>query len=161
MCLYRGIGLLGSQQGVKFTSEIQCCEIIEADAPDAYTELQALAKENVGDAWLPGGMRLGFHIRLRGVQKSRLRHRAQIRVARMGLAALAHRQRHGSWPEYPEELAPLFPDGVPVDPFTLEPCEFALDNGVLRIEAAVPWLDESPDDGREDERVSWKLGVPR
>jgi len=131
--------------------------IIEADDAQAWQELTRFSGAVAREDWLPGELRIMHHALLARVQKRRLVHRAHLRVARLGLAALEHRKLHGSWPEYPEGLAPLFPDGVPVDPFTHKPFEFVTDESALRIEAAVPWLDEYEGESREDERIYWTL----
>ena len=52
----------------------------------------------------------------------------------------------------------LFPDGVPVDPFTRQPFEFDEEMwDAFHIEAAVPWLNEYPDGSREGERIYWQF----
>ena len=46
---------------------------------------------------------------------------AQQRLIRLALAASEHRERTGEFPESLDDLAPYFPDGVPVDPYTDKP----------------------------------------
>jgi len=136
---------------------LRACALLEADGPTAYEELKAFADANEVDSWLPGYLRVGYHRLLPKVQKSRLEHRARIRIARLGLAALEYRKMHGAWPPYAEDLASLFSDGIPIDPFARVPFEFVPDGTTLRIEAAVPWLDEDEGEFREDRRIYWTL----
>lgn len=46
---------------------------------------------------------------------------AATRLARVALAVAEHRAVHGEFPRTLEELAPVFADGVPVDPYTDRP----------------------------------------
>src|SRR5262249_47611630 len=46
---------------------------------------------------------------------------AQLRCARVMLAAERYRQLHGRWPEKLDELVPEFLDKVPLDPFDSQP----------------------------------------
>jgi hypothetical protein len=46
---------------------------------------------------------------------------AVARLARVGLAVVEHRGKHGDYPSSLDELKPAFPDGVPTDPFTDAP----------------------------------------
>jgi hypothetical protein len=67
---------------------------------------------------------------------SRIRERlgecdVQAALARIALAAYEHRRLHGAWPEGPDELGALFPEGVPVDGFSGEPVTFErVDDGL-------------------------------
>jgi hypothetical protein len=54
------------------------------------------------------------------------RSRSRCVLARVHLAVLEHRARIGSLPATLDELAPLFPAGVPVDPLTDEPFTYEL-----------------------------------
>ncbi len=63
---------------------------------------------------------------------------ARASLARIALAACAHHEAHGAWPATSADLAPLFPDGVPVDPFTGQPFELRIEDGTLVLRAT-PW----------------------
>ena len=67
--------------------------------------------------------------------KYRLRHLATLRVARAGLSALAHHQRHGAWPEN---------SGTLKDPYTGKPLTW---EAPARVAAAGP----------DDEPIAWEL----
>ncbi len=82
------------------------------------------------------------------------------RLARVSLAAYAHREAHGAWPTSLESLAPLFPDGVPLDPYTERPFVLQRDGDALVLRAQ-PWESlfkdiEALDDPLEHGHV-WRL----
>lgn len=91
-------------------------------------------------------------IRVKLVQSDML-----ARLARVALAAYEHRRAHGDWPATAADLAPLFPDGVPRDPYTDEPFALERDADALVIRAR-PWPDliENLDDPLEHGHV-WRL----
>ena len=60
-------------------------------------------------------------LRLDALGKHLIDADAAMRLGRIALAACEHRRLHGMWPASTDELAPLFPDGVPGDPFTGTP----------------------------------------
>ncbi|MEM8883162.1 MAG: hypothetical protein AAGD14_03750 [Planctomycetota bacterium] len=59
---------------------------------------------------------------------SRMRTTTELRQARLFLALHVHKQQHSEFPASLDELAPLFPDGIPLDPFTDQP--FVYERGV-------------------------------
>jgi len=118
-----------------------------ADTPDHLRELVETERDKTR---LLGTGTIAFHELLPRVYRQRLKHRANLAVARLGLAALECRAAHGEWPSGPA--------GGPVDPFTREPFKFVREGDALRIEAAVPWLDKHEGEFREDERIYWVLG---
>ncbi|MEM8883161.1 MAG: hypothetical protein AAGD14_03745 [Planctomycetota bacterium] len=65
----------------------------------------------------------------------------RLRLARILLALHAHRQARGAFPESLSELAPLFPDGIPLDPATEKP--FSYERGVKIGAAGDPRTDMS------------------
>jgi hypothetical protein len=80
---------------------------------------------------------------------------ARGRLARLALAAYEHRRLHGSWPREAPDLAPLFPDGVPLDPFTGGPFLVEHDGDALVLRAQ-PWggIDE---ESEQDLLYVWRL----
>ncbi len=79
-------------------------------------------------------------------------------LARVALAACEHRDVHGVWPESAAALAPLFPGGVPLDPYTNEPFSMTLDGETLVIraqppEGAIPKKGET----LRDAGLEWRL----
>ena len=57
------------------------------------------------------------------------------RLGRVALAAHEHRRVHGDWPVETGELEPLFPGGVPVDPYTGGPFAMKRDGDALVLSA--------------------------
>ena len=81
------------------------------------------------------------------------------RLARVALAAAEHRATHGDFPASLDELAPMFPDGVPLDPFTDAPFVYERTATGVRI-ASQGRLDEEPavDDAElRDRGMLWEL----
>ena len=111
-----------------------------ADTPDRLSELVETERERTR---LLGTSAIAYHALLPRIYKQRLKHRAHLAVARLGLAALEYRAANGEWPNGPE--------GGPIDPFTREPFEFVREGDALRIEAAYRPKDQ-------DERIFWVLG---
>ena len=83
---------------------------------------------------------------------------AMEELARVALAACEHRAVHGAWPESAAALAPLFPDGVPLDPYTDEPFPMTLDGETLVIRARPP-EGAAPKKGEtlRDAGLEWRL----
>ncbi len=84
---------------------------------------------------------------------------AAARLARLALAACEHRRAQGAWPATPSDLAPLFPDGVPADPFTGEPFELEIVEGALLLRAT-PWRTlplQTTEEGLRDAGLRWRL----
>ena len=125
---------------------VQLCLDDTADTPDRLREFVEAEHERTR---FLGTNAIAIHDLLPKFYKQRLKHRAHLAVARLGLAALEYRAAHGEWPSG-------LPD-APVDPFTREPFELVREGDALRIEAAVPWLDKYEGDWREDERIYWTL----
>jgi hypothetical protein len=61
---------------------------------------------------------------------------AQTRLARIALAAAEHRATHGDFPASLDELRPMFPDGVPIDPYTDAPFVYGKIATGVRIASA-------------------------
>lgn len=59
-------------------------------------------------------------------------------LARVALAACEHRANHGTWPLSSEDLSPLFPQGVPIDPYSGAPFLMALEADALTLRACPP-----------------------
>jgi len=128
--------------------------IIEAGGTTVLSDLEALAAESDWDSDedpIPPMWRfmtlMYRHLPARAY-KYRMQHLAHLRVARVGLTCLAHRQRHGNWPA---------DSGGVIDPFTGKPLVLAPEGDSIRIEAAVSWLDEWEGDFREERRIYWTL----
>jgi hypothetical protein len=76
------------------------------------------------------------------------KHAARMRLARIGLALLEHKQRTGSWPD-------ALPSSMPPDPYTNEPFYYKPRGSGVRVAADAP---VGPDDLREDyEELVWEL----
>jgi hypothetical protein len=89
-------------------------------------------------------------------------HSARLRIARIGLAALEHRARAGSWPPSLVDLAPAFPGGVPRDPTSGAAFRLEREGEALRISAALDPLAPATGEGRSASKAgahgpSWKL----
>jgi len=91
------------------------------------------------------------------VRAGLLRTDAAARVARVALAAYEHRRLHGDWPAAAADLAPLFADGVPLDPYTEAALVLERDGDHLIVRAQ-PWrsLVSNDDDAREAGLI-WRL----
>jgi len=126
--------------------------ILFRDDAATLPDLKVLSARD--DATTPGYRTLHW------LHKRRLQLRAHVRVTRVGLAVLEHRRREGQWPGSAAAVSPLFTHGIPDDPFTREPFALVRDGESIRIEAAVPWLDEYEGAEREDQRIYWIL-APR
>ncbi len=84
----------------------------------------------------------------------------QSRAARVALAAYEHRREHGVWPASHGDLAPLFRDGVPLDPYTDAPFVFERDGDALVVRAVPPQrlLDRCEEDRARDQLGHvWRL----
>jgi hypothetical protein len=67
---------------------------------------------------------------------------AQTRLARIALAAAEYRAKHGDFPASLDELAPMFADGVPLDPYTDAPFVYERTATGVRIASAGRVADE-------------------
>jgi len=85
------------------------------------------------------GGRLVFVLFPRVVTKSYLTD-CHMALARVALASCVYREDHGEWPREMSALAPLFPEGVPLDPYTDAPFVMELAGDELVI-SAEPWED--------------------
>jgi hypothetical protein len=65
-----------------------------------------------------------------------LRTEAAARLARVALAAADLRATHGDFPASLDELRPMFPDGVPLDPYTDAPFVYERTAAGVRIASA-------------------------
>jgi hypothetical protein len=72
---------------------------------------------------------------------------ARCRLARVALAAAEHRATHGDFPASLDDLKPMFPDGVSLDPFTDAPFVYAKTATGVRIASAGRLADDAPLDG--------------
>jgi hypothetical protein len=80
--------------------------------------------------------------------KQIVKHTAKMRLARVGLWLLEHKQRTGSWPEALESSAPP-------DPYTTKPFYYRRHGSGVRLAADPPIR---PGDSREDyEGLVWEL----
>ena len=84
---------------------------------------------------------------------------AATRLARIALAAAEHRAKHGDFPASLDELKPMFPDGLPLDPYTDAPFAYARTATGARIASLGRLAEETPlDDATLRERVLvWEL----
>jgi len=84
---------------------------------------------------------------------------AATRLARVALAAAEHRATHGDFPASLDELKPMFPDGVPLDPFTDAAFVYEKTATGVRIASAGRLADDRPiDEATLRERVLvWEL----
>ncbi len=111
----------------------------------AFDDLEARWRRD-GTAWYANPVRM-----------LRLADAAEC-LARVALAACEHRHTHGAWPDSTAELAPLFADGVPPDPFTSAPFRLTTDGNALVLRASPP---ESGTEGSLREAgLEWRL-APR
>jgi hypothetical protein len=67
---------------------------------------------------------------------------ANLRLARIALAATERRETTGAWPASLDDLRDMFPDGVPLDPFTERAFVYEVRGGALRIASAGRCDDE-------------------
>ena len=81
------------------------------------------------------------------------------RLARIALAAAEHRATHGDFPASLDELKPMFPDGVPLDPYTDAPFVYEKTAAGVRIASAGRLPEDAPlDDATLRERcLVWEL----
>lgn len=79
---------------------------------------------------------------------------ARVRLARVALALLAYEQTRGAWPESLSALAPMFPDGVPTDPYTDSPFVYRRESDGVLLAAAQPEEEASE---RIEHRLVWHL----
>ena len=71
-----------------------------------------------------------------------------VRLARVALAAIAHREQTGSWPATPQDLAAQLPGGAPGDPRCGAPFVFeTLADGRFRI--------RTPERTEDDDELTW------
>ena len=82
---------------------------------------------------------------------------AAMRLGRLALASYEFRREHGRWPDSAEDLSPLFPEGVPVDPFTGAAFLIGTDGEHLTLRAKHwEWMSRDEDDPRGD-GDDWRL----
>ncbi len=92
------------------------------------------------------------------------RTEAGQRLARVALAACAHRKANGDWPNSLDELAPLFPDGIPLDPFGEQPFSYERTGAGVRLSSACmpeyggdAATQVERDAARREENLLWDL----
>jgi hypothetical protein len=85
---------------------------------------------------------------------------AQQALARIALAAAEYRAKHGNFPASLDELAPMFADGVPLDPFSDAPFAYERTASGIRIASAGLLADEPAVDEEELRKdcLLWELG---
>ena len=82
-------------------------------------------------------------------------------LARVALAAAEFREREGRWPVSLDALAPMFPEGVPVDPCDRRPFDYVVTGDEVRISARGTFPDvpsEWTDEDLRDEVLVWEFG---
>ena len=80
---------------------------------------------------------------------------AAQRLARVALALAAHHATTGDWPASLDELAPMFPEGVPPDPYSAAPFLYQRAEPGVRVESAgLPTVDA---EDRRDSGLVWEL----
>lgn len=88
------------------------------------------------------------------------RTEARVRLARIALAVASLRARTGALPKSLDDLAPDFPQGVPMDPFTDAPFVFTRTDVEIRIASAGRIAGDNPIDDKDLVRDSllweWK-----
>jgi hypothetical protein len=82
------------------------------------------------------------------------RHAAKVRLARIGLALLEHRQETGSWPPNLDSLKAMFGDSVPLNPLTNDAFRYERKSAKVRLEAegAVTW-----EEVRDEQEIVWEI----
>jgi len=91
-------------------------ESLPADQPDPSVEdLLALEGRSRGELWIPNTDEPLTRIRI---------IKARFQVFRLAMAARHRLLSEGRFPDGPDQLAPLLPEGPPEDPFTLKPVRF-------------------------------------
>jgi len=80
---------------------------------------------------------------------------ARIRLARIALAALARKAAAGALPATLDDLAPDFPGGVPLDPWTGRP--FLYDRDAAGATLASEATERAEEESGEEVRITWRL----
>jgi hypothetical protein len=102
---------------------------LDASSPESLrASVDALAARHAGEAL---GMNDVRHLVERALTMESAR-----RLARVALAARAHRDATGAWPASLEELAPALGGAVPTDPATGRAFEVVVDGTAVRFRAA-------------------------
>jgi hypothetical protein len=113
---------------------VEACTILDraAAAPPAslVAACAALRAEQQAGADDPTGVRKGMTKLMARVARTE----AAQALARIALALAEHRATTGAFPSSLDELKPMFPDGVPLDPFTDAP--FVYDNTATGVRLA-------------------------
>ena len=88
-----------------------------------------------------------------------LRNEAAVRLARVALAAAGFRATHGDFPVSIDDLRPMFPDGVPLDPFAEAPFVYERTATGVRIASTGRLADADPVDQQRlrDQGLAWEL----
>lgn len=84
---------------------------------------------------------------------------ANLRLARLALAATERRETTGAWPASLDDLRDMFPDGVPLDPFTERPFVYEVRGRAVRIASAGRCDDEPAVSEQEliDDGLVWTI----
>ena len=126
-------------------------ELEPADAVELHRAIREVDRESDGP--IDAGAWHVYHRRLAELDAARA-------LARVALAAAEFREREGRWPESLDALAPMFPEGVPVDPFDRRPFDYALTDGKARISARGRFEDAGPERSEKERRelaLVWSL----
>lgn len=82
---------------------------------------------------------------------------AATRLARVALTVAEHRATHGDFPGSLDDLKPMFPEGVPVNPMTDAPFVYAPTPTGVRIATEVRSDDEEHEQNLRDKCLVWDL----
>jgi hypothetical protein len=89
-----------------------------------------------------------------GQVRTHARRESARALARVALAAAEFRERERRWPESLDALAPMFPEGVPVDPCDGRPFDYVIADGTARLSAR-GFVPEAPPRGEEQDEA-WR-----
>jgi hypothetical protein len=122
---------------------------IDASSPETFrAAMEAVLQRNPSN---PGG-----HVgELKRVADHVLRHDSASRLARVALAAKAHREATGAWPATLDALAPALGGAVPVDARNGKPFVYSTDGPKVRL--AAPGDGTANDEQLRDQLVLWEF----
>ena len=107
-----------------------------------------------------GAMReFGIDVAVSKCRRTNVQCDAQTRLARVALAVAELHAKTGAWPASLDELAPMFPDGVPADPFTDKPFAYTPTKDGVRVSSAgrLPSDPVPEQDTRSWRGLVWEL----
>jgi hypothetical protein len=84
---------------------------------------------------------------------------ARCRLARVALAVAEHRAKHGDFPASLDDVKPMFPDGVPLDPYNDAPFVYERTSAGARIASAGRLPEDKPLDAAKlrERCLVWEL----